>query len=606
MNPVIDDAPYSLRISPLTLAYFVDSGWYQVNLRRAAYVAQWGRGTGCAFVESQCITPDGQISDANEPFFCNNLLSARQGDIIQEIHGCTADFSRKAVCSMSRYNSELPVEFQYFNSSLGPEFGGTDADLDYCPIYEGFVNGLCKDESHEQLLGVHPMEEFGKSNSRCIAGNVGGDDGRRATNTALCLPIACCIEDRSLRIKVDGTWQKCNYGGERKKFRWNQQDYAVCPDPFRTCPTFYCPRDCLGYDGAECDYTTGKCMCPKITALATNTTILESIDVNMNNMTTITSCSSLYNDSWFEDSTLYDSVARMESSLSEYYVASLTELQDDEKQSLFTHIAIFFSGLNPVELVGVICLCILSLITLWVFGQFTYRALFKIRAWLLPSRLSESTTDDDDNESDNDDEEGGGPSNHDPDKDKMVASMLWNLRVHDPLQRGSSSRPTRMRRQAQRLVERNRRRRLSRAAQLEFGQRSSTRRSGHRILFGPHQQQQQQQTQSLTVSMPRLQAQLFRVPDDGDVSFALPSRLSQATYSSSSDTTEEDPRWSTANHSNRSISSSGGAVSNNGSSTNLDHNVTPQMVQLDMSFVPVLRRRRPYAQLRDDPRLDYL
>jgi hypothetical protein len=406
---------------------------------------------------------------------------------------------------------------------------------------------------------------------------------------------------------VDGNWQKCNYGGERKKFKWNQQDYAVCPDPFRTCPTFYCPRDCLGYDGAECDYTTGKCMCPRSTVLATNTTILESTPLDMNSMTTITSCSSLYNDSWFEHGILYDSVARMESSLSEYYVASSTELKDDEKRSLFTRIAIFFSGLNPVELFGVICLCILSLITFWVFGQFIYRAIFKSRAWLLPSILSESTTDEDDNESDNDDEEGG-ESNHNPNKDKMVASMLWNLRVHDPsvqqrLQSGSSSRPTRMRRQAQRLVERNRRRRLSRAAQLEFGQRSSTRNSRRRILSGS-QQEHQQPTQLLTVSMPRLQAQLFRVPDDGAVSLSSPSRLSQATYSSSSDTTEDHLRWSTANHSNRSISSSGGAISNSGSSTNPDHNVTPQVVRLDMPFVPVLRRRRPYAQLRDDPRLD--
>eukprot|EP00543_Licmophora_paradoxa_P018548 CAMPEP_0202473136 /NCGR_PEP_ID=MMETSP1360-20130828/89996_1 /ASSEMBLY_ACC=CAM_ASM_000848 /TAXON_ID=515479 /ORGANISM="Licmophora paradoxa, Strain CCMP2313" /LENGTH=184 /DNA_ID=CAMNT_0049099911 /DNA_START=57 /DNA_END=608 /DNA_ORIENTATION=+ len=56
MNAIIDEVPFSLRISPITLALFADSGWYQVDLSRASIAAGWGRGSGCDFVERECIS----------------------------------------------------------------------------------------------------------------------------------------------------------------------------------------------------------------------------------------------------------------------------------------------------------------------------------------------------------------------------------------------------------------------------------------------------------------------------------------------------------------------------------------------------------------------
>lgn len=76
---------------------------------------------------------------------------------------------------------------------------------------------------------------------------------------ALCLRIACVIEDRSLRVQVDGVWHTCEYKGQQLTTSANKER-IVCPDPIRVCPTFYCPRDCLGTN-LLCDYTLGACVC---------------------------------------------------------------------------------------------------------------------------------------------------------------------------------------------------------------------------------------------------------------------------------------------------------------------------------------------------------
>jgi len=69
MNPVVDSVEYSPFISTITLAYFADSGWYQVDLSVAQLAASWGRGAGCGFVEETCIGEDGEVPPQNKPFF---------------------------------------------------------------------------------------------------------------------------------------------------------------------------------------------------------------------------------------------------------------------------------------------------------------------------------------------------------------------------------------------------------------------------------------------------------------------------------------------------------------------------------------------------------
>lgn len=208
MNPVIDDVPHSLYISSLTLAYFKDSGWYDVDYDRIAAVSMWGRNAGCNFARKTCITSSGHVQASNIPFFCSNLATEEEeeGDEVREpeIHGCDVESSRKAVCSLGQYDEDVvPPEFNYFSRAKSfPEgvYGGSDPTLDFCPVFVGYANGRCDDKDAEEYAGVSSFEVFGEDNSRCVMGHV---EKRR---TSLCLPIACVIQDHSLRIKVDGYW----------------------------------------------------------------------------------------------------------------------------------------------------------------------------------------------------------------------------------------------------------------------------------------------------------------------------------------------------------------------------------------------------------------
>ena len=252
MNPIVDGLEFNPRISTLTLAFFADSGWYQVDLSRASLSANWGRGAGCAFVEETCISEDGQVPPSYEPFFCNNAPKIDSGGFATDIQGCTPDLSRKAACSIGQYEGELPPEYQYFHFTYGANVGGSDPLMDYCPVFSGFSNGRCSDPENEALIRVNRMEKFGTRNSRCLSGHV------RTGKTALCLPIACVVEDRSFRIQVDGLWRTCEYKGQ--ELASHTGDRVVCPDPIRVCPTFYCHRDCLGTNRI-CDFWIGKCVC---------------------------------------------------------------------------------------------------------------------------------------------------------------------------------------------------------------------------------------------------------------------------------------------------------------------------------------------------------
>jgi Leishmanolysin len=133
MNPVVDALEFNPRFSTVTLAYFADSGWYQVDLSRASLAPSWGRGSGCAFVEETCIGQDGQVPQRLDSLFCNNApRGVSQPGFATDIDGCTPDLLRKAACSMGQYEGELPAQYQYFNGTYGSNIGGSDPFMDYC------------------------------------------------------------------------------------------------------------------------------------------------------------------------------------------------------------------------------------------------------------------------------------------------------------------------------------------------------------------------------------------------------------------------------------------------------------------------------------------
>jgi len=261
MNPIVDELQFDPLISTLTLAYFADSGWYQVDLSRAAASASWGRGAGCAFVEEPCITDTGDIVPGSDSLFCNSLSNINSQGIVTTLDGCTPDLTKKAACTMSKYEGELPPEYQYFPNTYGSNVGGLDPFMDYCPVYNGLKNGLCTDPNNAESIRVSRTERIGSRNSRCLSSHASNAYEVEKT-MALCLRIACVVEDKSLRVQVDGKWPTCQYKGQHISTSANGEK-IICPDPVRVCPTFYCPRDCLGTNQV-CDYTRGACVCRSI------------------------------------------------------------------------------------------------------------------------------------------------------------------------------------------------------------------------------------------------------------------------------------------------------------------------------------------------------
>ncbi len=201
MNPIIDSVNSVTRISPLTLAYFMDSGWYLVNVGRATEPDIWGRGAGCDFVEEQCVT-DGQIAEKNSQFFCTS-----------DQDGCSDDMMGKASCVVEMYDYELAPEFQHFRD---PTLGGRDMDMDFCPSFIGRKSDLCRTD-HSKIAR---LEEFGET-SRCLSGKHG-----KNKNAALCVPVACAIEERGLYVRVDGLWKECEYEGQVIQSWYDDGDYG--------------------------------------------------------------------------------------------------------------------------------------------------------------------------------------------------------------------------------------------------------------------------------------------------------------------------------------------------------------------------------------------
>ena len=161
MNPIVDSPLNSTKlfITPLTLAYFMDSGWYRANLNYSAPVGSWGRGSGCAFSLGGC--------DFEDSLFCNEVSNSLDS------YGCTFDHMQKATCGISLYTSKVGSvrnELQHFGIEehfveeattelYETWLGGNDPYLDYCPVYETDTDFFCTQESSE-VLRKSPVSIF--------------------------------------------------------------------------------------------------------------------------------------------------------------------------------------------------------------------------------------------------------------------------------------------------------------------------------------------------------------------------------------------------------------------------------------------------------------
>jgi len=477
MNSIVDEVLYTLHISSLTLAYMVDTGWYKVNTNRIASPSIWGRNAGCNFVNKKCLTGRGQVTASNNPFFCNNFLEQvvepvedekenpkkldyykKEEEVEEEeeaqIHGCSLDSSRKATCSLVEYDSTIiPDEYNYFQGDKNLDhtysYGGSDPTLDYCPVFEGYVNGKCTDEESQELMEVSDsLEVFGEDNSRCVMGHV---DRKR---TALCLPIACAIQEQSLLVKVDGYWKPCSYAGQVISVWWNPNDYVVCPDPSRMCPTFFCPNDCFG-EGGNCDYQTGQCMCEAASSVNSTFSPFYTYQrfVPCSPPTLEEHISHHHLDGISFNGT-HHAVERVDFELPEYYVLNKTMLVDDPRK-FDDKVSRMFAQLSAGEVFGLVAsfmFCAIFLYIVWsqllkchkrrVLLTSLSRARSSVSGTSLSGLLRITSTaslntidENGENGGDNMDSPPRRNRGDNPQKGKMVASLLVQMRTQEEQQR---------------------------------------------------------------------------------------------------------------------------------------------------------------------------
>ena len=144
--------------SNLTIAYFVDSGWYEAGEDVSDAIDTrlvWGKNLGCDFAEKACNDDDGwPRKDAFPGYYCTDKRDT----------SCSFDLKGKARCGLIDWSAaDIPNSQRYFGTSSGK--GGLSQLADFCPYYS--TTEFCSDESKKGSGG----EKYGE-NSLCFANSL--------------------------------------------------------------------------------------------------------------------------------------------------------------------------------------------------------------------------------------------------------------------------------------------------------------------------------------------------------------------------------------------------------------------------------------------------
>jgi hypothetical protein len=176
--------------SPLTLAYFADSGWYQIDDTKAQALI-WGLNKGCNFAMKQCLSSNWPSSDG---YLCAKSTTG--------VSTPTFDRVGYGICNYVTYQSALPAEFQ--NIAGSPADGGASQLADYCTYIQ--YNSLCTREPADSSNILNTAEQFCDT-CRVFQANLGS-----VTNTNSCYKITCAADD-DLRVQVENIWYQCPIDG---------------------------------------------------------------------------------------------------------------------------------------------------------------------------------------------------------------------------------------------------------------------------------------------------------------------------------------------------------------------------------------------------------
>ena len=212
-------------ISEITLALFVDSGWYTVNYFTGG-LFRYGKNQGCGFLNDYCINGDKSLYQ-NE--FC----------ITEKTTMCTPGRTHRAMCGITSYPKELDSSYRYFTDS---KKGGYLTQTDYCPVAKTnssisktyYYQGNCdygEIELYPENLGYTMGNE-----SICLLSSLTPKDDENlkeypSSFRALCYKVDCYNNsgEKGVRIFIGNNVIICPVsGGVQTLDGYN--GYILCPD----------------------------------------------------------------------------------------------------------------------------------------------------------------------------------------------------------------------------------------------------------------------------------------------------------------------------------------------------------------------------------------
>lgn len=241
----------------------------------------------------------------------------------------------------------------------------------------------------------------------------------------------------------------CDYSGQVISMWWDPNNYVVCPDPARMCPSFYCPHDCLDEEGGVCDYDQGQCMCEEEKSLHTSSSNTTNWLYHAYNKKVMVPCSSRGQAPAEVNETfaMNPEVERIDMELlPEYYVDNATILIDEPKV-FEDKVTRMFSQLSAGEVMGLIAsFVVFVLLSIYVSTQVVKCYKRKVirssikqarsRMRSLPDMVRNASRHPNGNESDSlDESDSHSSSDHrrppgsNSQKDKMVANLLLQNRL---------------------------------------------------------------------------------------------------------------------------------------------------------------------------------
>ncbi|KAL0478008.1 leishmanolysin peptidase [Acrasis kona] len=205
----------SFSISPFTLSFFNDSGWYQSNssfVNPRSETTLWGRNMGCSFLQNRC-----------EDWDLNNRLGyyCKPNSFVGST--CTYNHRGKGFCSTQQFNQNMGY-YEHIQSS--PKTGGLDPQLDFCPIVKRYTNGDC---ALQQLQSNILSGEYWGKGGACFDSNLVPSTSKLIVQDARCFKYDCSSD--YLRINAAGSWVDCPKDQSYKRVQLNgdYKGYVDCP-----------------------------------------------------------------------------------------------------------------------------------------------------------------------------------------------------------------------------------------------------------------------------------------------------------------------------------------------------------------------------------------